>query len=275
MKYVDINNSKVSVIGIGTHLIGGKENADYSKDDLYIELIKEAVKLGVNHIDTSEIYANGHTEEIIGQAINGFDRKDLFIASKVWKDNLKHDDLINSLSLSLKRLNTDYLDLYYIHWPNPSIDLKETIITLEQLKDSGKIKNIGLSNFSFSQIKEASSFLKSSKIDAIQLEHNLINRCSNDILSFCRNNKITFVAYKPLCKGAILKSGNNILESLSYKYKKSKAQIALNWLINQDNIITIPKISRIEHLKDNIDSINFKLENDDYNKLNETDFTNN
>ena len=112
MNYVNIGGHKVSVIGFGTHLIGGKAEADYSQDEHYIGLIRKAISLGVNHIDTAEVYGRGHSEEIIGQAIHRVDRNKIFLASKVWGDNLSHDNLFKSLNASIRKLGVEYIDLY-------------------------------------------------------------------------------------------------------------------------------------------------------------------
>lgn len=266
MEYKQIGDSNVSVIGFGTHLVGGKAEADYSKDDYYIETIRKAIDLGINHIDTAEIYGKGHAEEIIGKAIKNTDRKNSFIASKVWSTNLKPEDLFKSLKGSLSRFNTEYIDLYYIHWPNPEINLKDTMLALEKAKDMGLIKNIGLSNFSVELIKEAQSYI-SSKIAAIQVEYSLLNQDpKKELLKFCEKENIMLVAYTPLGKGAVLNAESKLLDTLCTKYKKTKAQIALNWLIYQKNVVAIPRMS-LNHLEENLGALNWKLNEEDYNKL--------
>ena len=268
MEYKNISNFKVSVIGLGTHLIGGKAEADYSKDKEYIELIKKAAELGINHIDTAEIYGNGHSEEIIGKAIKDLDRKELFIASKVCSANLKHDDLLNSLKNSLKRLQTNYLDLYYVHYPNPEISLKETMNALEEAMHKKMIRNIGLSNFSSQLLEEAQSYLKDFSISAVQVEYNLLKQEAKEtLLPFCKSKNIILVSYRPLAKGQIVSMKNDEIDLLSKKYNKTKAQIALNWLVQQENVIAIPKVSNFDHLTENIDSLNFKIKKEDLEKL--------
>ncbi len=273
MDYVNIGRHKVSVVGLGTHLIGGKIDADFSMDEKYIEIIKEAIYLGINHIDTSEVYGAGHCEEVIGKAISGFDRSKLFIASKVWGDNLSRNDLIKSLKSSLLRLDSDYIDLYYIHNQNPNIPLKDTMHALEEVKDIGLIKNIGVSNFSLDLIKEANSYLSNCKIAAVQIEYNLLKKdYCKEVLKFCQEQNIIFVAYKPLAKGSLINGNNSLLDDLVKKYNKSKAQIAINWLVNQKNVITIPKASSLEHLSDNVNSCGWKLEQEDYDLLSKNSF---
>ncbi len=267
MEYIEIGNDKVSVIGLGTHLIGGKSEPDFSRDNSYVELIRKAISLGINHIDTAEIYGKGHAEEIIGKAIEIVDRKKVFIASKVWTANLRRFDLISSLKATLRRLKTNYLDLYYIHRPNPEIDLRETMEVMEEAKSIGLIRNIGLSNFSQQLIEEAQSYLKDSNVAAIQVEYNLLNREAGTLLDFCEKNKITLVAYKPLLRGKLAELSIPEVEFICRKYNKTPVQVALNWLVLQKNVIVIPRISSFEHLTENLGSLGWKLRDDDFNQL--------
>src|SRR3989344_5308838 len=141
------NGLKIPAIAIGTCLIGGNDYGppDYSHDEEYIKVIKDSIKLGFNHIDTAEMYGGNHTEELIGKAIKGFDRKKLFITTKVSPENLRYKDLINSAKNSLKRLETNYIDLYLIHRPNPEISIEETMKAMNFLVDNNLVKNIGVS----------------------------------------------------------------------------------------------------------------------------------
>lgn len=112
-------------------MVGGGYSTDRSLDNLWVSVIRSAIELGFTHIDTAEMYGEGHCEEIVGEAMKSFRRRDLFITTKVWKDHLKHDDLKNALRGSLRRLGVEYVDLYLIHWPNPTIPLKDTMTALE------------------------------------------------------------------------------------------------------------------------------------------------
>ena len=266
MEYKEIGNSRIPVLGLGTWEIGGRLEPDSSLRKDWIKTIREAIELGITHIDTSEIYGNGLTEEIIGEAISSFDRKKLFITSKLWNTNLSYKDALSSLNKSLKRLKTDYLDLYLVHWPNDNTDIKETMKAFEHAQGEKIVKFVGVSNFSIKQIQEAQSCLSNSKINAVQDEYNLLKR-NEQVLELCSRQKILFIAYRPLMKGQLAKPGIGILDRLAEKYAKTQSQIALNWLLSKQQIVAIPKASKKEHMLDNLGAIGWKMEKQDYNKL--------
>lgn len=276
MEYKQLSNgARIPVIGLGTWGIGGKFEADISHEKEEIQTIRKAIKLGFRHIDTAEIYGEGQSEKVVGLAIKKFDRKKLFIATKVWKDNLHYDDVILALENSLKRLQTDYVDLYTIHWLNPDIPLKETMEAMEHLAEKGKIKAIGASNFSVSQLKKAQKYLKTCKIVANQIEYNLVKRAAEkDIINFCSSNGIIVIAYRPLAMGDLAQPGIELLNSIAKKYKKTNAQIALKWVISHKNVIAISKSTNIGHLKENLGLFGWELEPQDKKKLEDISSTN-
>ena len=189
--------------------MGGRYERDSSNDDeLDIKAVQDAILAGVTHIDTAEIYAGGHAEELIAEAIKkaGVDRKKLFITSKVSGDDLSYDGIINSCKASLKRLNTDYLDLYIIHWYSENFPLEKSVQALNDLKKDGLIKNIGVSNFGFEHLKEAMRYSKY-PIVCDQVHYNLKVREAeySKLLKFCAENDVMVVAYRPLDKGGIIK----------------------------------------------------------------------
>jgi diketogulonate reductase-like aldo/keto reductase len=266
---------KIAAIGLGTWGIGGGMMPNYSADKQAIEAIRHAVKLGMNHIDTAEIYGGGHAEELVGEAIKEFARDDIFIASKVWHTNLRYDDVLRACERSLKRLQTSYIDLYYIHWPNPSIPLSETMRALERLYDEGKIRYIGVSNFSASLVEEARSCLSHADIVADQVEYSLYERSiERDLMPYCLREGITIVAYSPLGQGKLareLHDGRSrrarILMEIAKRYSKTPIQVALNWVIWHEHVITIPKSIRREHLEENAEAAGWKLDEKDYKLL--------
>jgi diketogulonate reductase-like aldo/keto reductase len=266
---------KIAAIGLGTWGIGGGMMPNYSADKQAIEAIRHAVKLGMNHIDTAEIYGGGHAEELVGEAIKEFARDDIFIASKVWHTNLRYDDVLRACERSLKRLQTSYIDLYYIHRPNPSIPLSETMRALERLYDEGKIRYIGVSNFSASLVEEARSCLSHADIVADQVEYSLYERSiERDLMPYCLREGITIVAYSPLGQGKLareLHDGRSrrarILMEIAERYSKTPIQVALNWVIWHEHVITIPKSIRREHLEENAEAAGWKLDEKDYKLL--------
>lgn len=246
------------------------------RDDESIAAIRGAIDLGYTHIDTAEMYGAGHSEELVGLAIKDFDREKLFITTKVLPQHLRYNDCIKAAEDSLKRLQTDYIDLYLIHIPNPEIPIKETMKAMDSLIRQKAIRFIGVSNFSVEQLKEAQKYTEN-KIVNNQIEYNLFTRHSgmynvnieSDIIPFCQENDIIVTAWKPLVKGRLFREKNKLLEELAEKYNKTLAQIAINWLISKKNIITIPKSTNIDHLKENLGALGFRLEEEDMKRLDE------
>ncbi len=266
MEYKTISGIKLPVLGLGTWEIGGRFEADESEKNKGIKIIKNAIELGFTHIDTSEIYGSGLTEEIVGGAISSFDRKKLFITSKLWHTHLNYDDAISSLNKSLKRLKTDYLDLYFVHKPGTNMNLEQTMKAFEQMHSKKLIRNIGLSNFTKRQVAEAQKYLSNSRISALQNEYSLLCR-DEDALEICEKQNMVFIAYRPLMKGKLARPGIKLLDEMAKKYSKTQAQIALNWLVSKPKIVAIPKSSTKQHLLDNLGAIGWKMDNDDYAAL--------
>ncbi|MEM1976504.1 MAG: aldo/keto reductase [Nitrososphaerota archaeon] len=267
---------RIAAIGLGTWGIGGGMSPDYSADKQAIEAIQYAIELGMNHIDTAEIYGGGHSEELVGEAIKKFRRDEVFIASKVWHTNLKYDDVLRACERSLKRLQTSHIDLYYIHWPNPLIPLSETMRALERLHDEGRIRYIGVSNFSASLIEEARSYLSHADIVANQVEYSLYERSiERDLIPYCYEKGITVVAYSPLGQGKLYRELSSsrpskrvrVLREVAERYSKTPIQVALNWVIWREHVITIPKSIRKEHLEENAGAAGWRLDEMDYKFL--------
>lgn len=269
------NGFSLPEIGLGTWTMGGAMESDYSQDEEMVVAIKNAIDMGYTHIDTAELYGAGHTDELIAQAIADVDRENLQIASKVFKTNLTYDDVIASTKASLERLQIDYIDLHYIHAPNPDISLEETIRAFDDLVAEGLIKHIGVSNFTVALMEEAQSYTKN-KIVANQVEYSLAVRdhgtfeyCTgieSEILPYCQTNDVFLVAYKPIDRGTILEP-NDLLDELCAKYNKTRAQIAMNWLISQDNVVTIPKSANEDRLKENHEASGWYMEQEDVGRL--------
>lgn len=270
----------IPAIGFGTWTIGGGDVADTTYDGGDVSAIQNAIKLGITNIDTAEAYAEGHAEELVGRAIGGFERKNLFITTKVSPEHLRYDDLLASAKGSLGRLKTDYIDLYLIHAPNPDIPIQETMKAMDCLVEQKLVKCIGVSNFSVEQIKEAQKHTKN-KIRANQIEYNLLVRdkgrvtenMESEIIPYCQKNNILIIAWRPLAKGELAKPGFKILDELTKKYNKTQSQIAINWLISKEGIVTITKSTKVEHLKENLGAIGWKLQQEDVDRLNNSFIT--
>lgn len=257
------------VYGLGTWKMGGSKTYDPDNNDQAdIQAIKKAIENGIVHIDTAENYANGYTETLVGKAIKGYDRSKLFLVSKVAPQHLQYEDVITALKASLKRLQTDYLNLYLIHAPNPEIPLKETMRAMDTLLEEGLIKNIGVCNFNIEEFKEAQSYTKN-KIVINQLHLNLKYREAErrGLLKYCQTHDVMFVAWRPLQKGMLLQQAGNLVDQLAKKYHKTPAQIALNWLISQENVVTISKTQTEEHLKENLGAVDWQMDKEDIERL--------
>jgi diketogulonate reductase-like aldo/keto reductase len=253
------------VFGIGTWKMGGILNADPKNDEQDRKGLRIALELGVTLIDTADLYGAGHAEELVGVAIKGFDRDKLFIVSKVYKDKLAYDDVIKACRASLERLRTDYLDLYLIHAPNPEIPIKDTFKALDELKEQGLIREIGVSNFTIDELKEAQSVTKN-KIVVNQLHYNLAYQNLQEAVDYCRTNDIMVMAYRPIERGALIEKEIPVIEDMCKKYGKSKPQIVINWLISQ-GIVAISKMSDPKHLMENLKSLDFTMDKEDIERL--------
>ncbi|MCX6757366.1 MAG: aldo/keto reductase [Candidatus Nomurabacteria bacterium] len=263
------NGFEIPVYGLGTWQMGGRENHNLENDDNKdIQGIKDAINNGITHIDTAEKYAEGYTEILVGKAIKEFDRSKLFLVSKVRKENLKYDDVINACKKSLERLQTDYLDLYLIHFYNPEVPFEDTMRAMDFLKESGLIKNIGVCNFTKERLAEAQSYTKN-KIVCNQVHYNLIFREPERkcLLEYCQNNDVFLNAWRPIQYGDLLENIPPILSEMCDKYKKTPAQIAFNWLISQPYVILISKTNNHEHLEENLGALGWEMEKEDIERL--------
>lgn len=264
---------ELPVLGLGTWLMGGRYTHDPFNDDARdVAAIKVAIEMGITHIDTAEIYAGGHAEELVGQAIRDFDRSKLFITSKVSGDNLSYDRVMASARESLERLGIDQLDLYLIHWPNSGFEIKETMRAMDDLVLQGLIMHIGVSNFNAQEMVEAQAALRQAqgKPGGLRIVNNQINYSlpargheQAGTLDFAAKNNILITAYRPLAKGEFSHTEEKILKKLAEKYQKTPLQIALNWVINKPNIVALVKTSNIDHLKEDLGALGWELERED------------
>ena len=262
MEYQQLpDGTKIPALGIGTwRMGGGLFKADYSQDHLYIVAIRRAIAAGLTHIDTAEIYGAGHTEELVGKSIKGFNRKKLFITTKISPHHLfTQSQIARHAHASLIRLNIDYIDLYLLHAPNPLVSPRRAIVTFDKLIDKKLVRFIGVSNFSLSQLKQA---IKYSKYPIVtnQVHYNLLNRdCEEKLLPFCQKESVILTAYSPLAQGQIVSGRIRLLDEVARKYHKTAPQVAIRWLIDKPNVITIPKVTTKAHLDEILGSLGWHL----------------
>ena len=256
-------DEKVSSIGMGTWRIGSYNTEEERANQ--VRAIRRGIELGVNLIDTAEMYGDGMSERLVAESISDR-RQDVFVATKVWPNHLHHDDVINACERSLQRLGIRQIDLYQIHWPNTSVPIRETMAAMEELVRTGKIRYIGVSNFSVEQVQEAREALPKSELVSNQVEYSITNRSAeSEILPHCRREGITLIAYSPLARGAIPTS--HVPAALQRKYKMTPAQVMLNWTTRYEEVIAIPKAAHVNHMEENAASVSIRFTQSEYDEI--------
>jgi diketogulonate reductase-like aldo/keto reductase len=224
--------------------------------------LRRGLEAGALFIDTAESYG---TEHLVGEALRGL-RERVFVATKVSPQNFSRSRLRVSVDASLQRLGIDMVDLLQLHEPNPAIPMQETMAALVDLVDAGKVRFVGVSNFSVVQLEEAQRALSTHPIVSNQVRYNLIDRTiEKDLLPYCQAHHITVIAYSPLARG--LKRIRNCdpdgtLDKLSRAIGKSPAQIVINWCLCQEGVVAIPKGNSEEHILDNCAASGWRLSAD-------------
>jgi diketogulonate reductase-like aldo/keto reductase len=265
MRYKELGKTqnKISIIGQGLG-IGGYMGKPVQYDKL-IDVLQLGVGLGINFLDTAEVYGNGISEEILGKAIRDV-RQKVFVATKISPQNLAYKDVIRSAEASLRRLNIETIDLYQVHWPNPTIPTADTMSAMKKLVGDGKVRYIGVSNFSLSELKEAQKCLYPIQLISNQVEYNLFDRSIEEqIVPYCEQENITIIAYSPLHRGKIVNGLTRlkILQEIGRKYNKTPAQVALRWIISHRPIVAITNTTNPERLRENALSTDFELSSED------------
>ena len=260
----------VPVLAFGTWRLGGVRHPDHSQDSHVIEVIQSAIQLGYTHFDTAEMYARGHTEELVGLAIQDFKREDLQICTKVWHTNLRYHDVLISFQESLKRLKTDYVDFYAIHLPSAQIPLAETFRAFNELVDRGLVRHLAVSNFSLEQLKQAERYAKT-PIRISQAPCSLYNRkfLTAGLLDYCQEKGILLGAYSPFERGEIF--GNPVLTQIAQAHGASPAQIALAWILEKPNTIAYLMSTDPAHLKENLGALDLSLSSEEIRLLDEVE----
>ncbi|MDA3922521.1 MAG: aldo/keto reductase [Salinisphaera sp.] len=245
MQYVNTNGAKIPAIGFGTFEL---EPADAEK------MVQHALDVGYRHIDTAQMYKN---EEAVGRGIknSGVAREDIFLTTKIWTDRYADGDLQTSVQESLDRLGTDYVDLILLHWPNPDISLKETLGALNDVQEKGLARHIGISNFTKALIHEAVE-TSGKPLVTNQVEyHPYLDQ--KPVLDALSETGMAMTAYCPLARGEVFKDPT--LERIGRQHGKNAGQVALRWLIQQGNIIAVPRSSNPDHATSNFNVFDFEL----------------
>jgi 2,5-diketo-D-gluconate reductase B len=254
MQFIDVKGGgRTPVIGLGTARLRGRECT---------QAVRTALDLGYRHFDTAELYAN---EREIGEAIatSSVDRAELFVTTKIWTSHFRALDARRAAEASLRNLRTDYVDLLLMHFPNESVPLEETLGALATLMEAGKVRAIGVSNFSTPLLERAIAACPA-PIARDQVRYH-IGQDQSQLLTFARPRGIFIIAYSPLGVGGL--AHLTVLKEIARKHDKNPAQIALRWLIEQDGVMAIPKAANQRHLQANINIFDFALDAEDRARL--------
>lgn len=241
------SGDELPMAGVGTWKLSG---------DTVRDSIRAGLDAGYGHVDTAEGYKN---EREIGDALSEYDREEVFLTSKVLPKHLNYESVITSCEESLERLGTDYLDLYLIHWPNPAVSLRETFDAMTTLHERGKIRNVGVSNFTTYQLS-AARHISDIPIAVNQVEYH--PWCMQDeTVEYCRETDTVIEAAAPLARTEIF--ADETIQEVAEKYDRSPAQIVLKWSVEND-VVVLPKSSSPEHVRANLDLFDWTLDDEDH-----------
>lgn len=250
----------IPVLGMGTWRMG--ESAAHRQQE--VAALRHGIDLGMTLIDTAEMYGEGGAEIVVGEAISPR-RSSVFLVSKVYPHNATRQGAISACERSLRRLKTDYLDLYLLHWRG-SVPLAETLEAFHTLKQAGKIREYGVSNFDLDDMQEAVALEQGRAIVTNQVLYNLSRRGVEwDLLPWSRQQSMPTMAYSPVEQGRLLQ--NPILQKLAQQREVTPAQIAIAWLLHQEQTIVIPKSISIAHIEQNHAAFALQLSADDLSAL--------
>jgi diketogulonate reductase-like aldo/keto reductase len=256
---------EVPIIGQGTWMIDG----DPETESRAIHTLRLGLDLGMSHIDTAEMYGEGHVEELVGEAITGR-RDEIFLVSKVLPANASYDGTLKACERSLKRLKTDWLDLYLLHWRG-SYPLSETMRAMEKLVAEGLVKYIGVSNFDVEDLMEAEQVLQTEQIACNQVLYNLRDRgIEPRLLPYCSKKRIAVVGYAPFGHGNFPSPSSRegkLLIEIGRRHNRTPKQVALNYLTRHPSTFTIPKTTRSERVKENSGGVGWQLTEYEANEI--------
>ena len=248
----------VPVIGQGTWMI---EDAP----DHAVETLRLGIDLGLRHIDTAEMYGNGRSEELVGEAIAGR-RDEVFLVSKVMPQNAGYDGTLSACEKSLKRLKTDRLDLYLLHWPG-NHPITETMRAMEKLASNGLIRFIGVSNFDVKELQEAEAALRHHRMACNQVLYHLQDRgIERRLIPYCASREIAVVAYSPFNQRRFpgpRTAGGRVLAEIAARHNRTPRQVALNFLTRHPGVFAIPKTSRPDRVRENAGGVGWQLDPED------------
>ena len=269
------NNKLVHPIGIGTWGVSSQktdEDNDYvgvvamkGNEEVEIEAIRYSLDNGQNHLDCAELYGGFYTDEVVGRAIAGYTREDLFIADKLWSCSVEAGKVRSTVEAMLKKLGTDYLDMLYIHWPWSDVNWREAIPQIDDLIDEGVVLNFAVSNFTIADMREAAELARH-PIVAVQMNYNLLhkNEVGENFKQYCNENKIEIIAYQPIKRGEVF--DNPVIKTIAENHSVTASQVAIAWLL-QEKVLPIPKAMNKAHIDDNLAAVDLVLSSNDIASL--------
>ncbi len=248
------HGAQIPAVGYGTMLFPAPERA--------VELIVYSLECGYRHIDTARKYGS---EKWVGEGIraSGLPRKDIWVTTKVTEENAKADDFTRSVDTSLKALGLDYVDLLLIHWPQPKVPLEETLGALAKARREGLAKNIGVSNFTVPLLDEAVGKCPEPLLTN-QIEYHAYIR-QDKIIAACGRHGLLVTCHVPLARGAVLK--DPVIRDVAKSHGKTAAQVALKWLVQQPDMVVVPRALEYSEIKENIDIFDFELSENEMNQI--------
>lgn len=296
MRYVEVSGTRLSVIGVGTWQFGSREwgyGEQYASSEA-VRIVRRALELGINLVDTAEVYAFGRSERIVGEALAGGFREKAFVATKLLPVLPLPGIVVARGKASRSRLGIDSIDLYQLHWPNPVVPLRATMDGMARLRDEGVIRHIGVSNYSLSQWKAAERAL-GAPVLSNQVQYSLICRApEKELTGYARSNGRLIIAYSPLGQGFLsgrydkdhrpkglrartpafqpqnLERGRELIDSLARIGKSHGAtpsQVALAWVVSHPNVVAIPGASSVAQLEANAEAGDLELETKEIEEL--------
>ncbi|SFT14468.1 aldo/keto reductase [Sphingobacterium wenxiniae] len=260
MKEIVLNDgNKIPIVGFGTYKSTEQEG---------VQSVKNALAAGYRMIDTAAIYGN---EEDVGKGIkeSGIDRKEIFVTTKLWRENLGYEQAKKAFEISLKKLGLNYVDLYLIHWPANAKNYTDwqkanadSWRAMEELQAEGKIKSIGVSNFWQEHLEAL--FQTANIIPAVNQIEFHPGYWQPELTAFCKQNGIAVESWSPLARGKVF--GNEVLVAIAKKHNKSVSQVCLRWVIQHEAIV-IPKSTTLERIEENINIFDFELSKDEIQQI--------
>lgn len=239
----EVQGVEIPALGLGTWELEG---------NACVEAVRDALEIGYRHIDTAQAYGN---EKAVGRGLarSGVPREEVWLTSKLWLTSLAYDDVIRTARASLDRLGTDYLDLLLVHWPNDDVPLSETLRAMRRLQEDGAIRHLGVSNFPPALLDQA---LDEAEILCDQVEYHPF-LAQDELLHLCREWDLLLTAYSPLARGRV--SRDPTIGKIAEAHGKSPSQVAIRWLLQQEQVAAIPKAASSEHRRANLEVFDFEL----------------